>query len=257
MLTIKQCSLTVGDRVLLERLDLAINEGECWSIIGRNGAGKSTLLRTLAGLRVPDQGSVDLNGRSLTDWSPAMLARQRAFLPQSHDDAFGYKVIETVLAARHPYHDRRYWEDSDDHRAAHDALGAMDVWQLAERDVRSLSGGERQRVAIAALLAQNTTLMLLDEPTTALDIGHQVGVMRLLFLQCREAGKTIVMVCHDLNLSHAIATHTLLLKGDGDWLAGPVAEVMQADTLSRFLGHPIERIEHGARTLFIPKGTIE
>lgn len=257
MLNIKQCGLQIGDRALLDRLDLKVEAGQCWSIIGRNGAGKSTLLRTMAGLRDPDHGSVELNGLSLPDWSPILLAQQRAFLSQSHNDAFGYLVIETVLAARHPYHDQRYWEDSDDHQVANEALKAMDVAQLAQRDVRSLSGGERQRVAIASLLAQDTPLLLLDEPMNALDIGHQIAVMRLLSRLCTETGKTIVMVSHDLNLAYSIATHALLLMGNGEWLAGPVKMVMQADTLSSFLGHPIDVIEHGPRTLFIPRETLQ
>src|SRR5690606_3150956 len=110
-------------------------------------------LRTLAGLHRPDAGAVFVGGRALEAWAPEELARERAFLAQSRHDAFSYSVIETVLSARHPYHADRYWEGSDDHQAAMNALAAMEVADLAARDVRTLSGGERQRVAIAALLA--------------------------------------------------------------------------------------------------------
>ncbi|MFT5643730.1 MAG: iron complex transport system ATP-binding protein [Janthinobacterium sp.] len=211
------------------------------------------MLRTLAGLRAPDGGSVAIGGRDLTSWPLLELARQRAFLAQSRSDAFAYSAIETVLAARHPYHDNRYWEDSDDTRAARNALASMEVLDLAERDVRTLSGGERQRVAIAALLAQDTPLLLLDEPANALDLAHQVGVMKLLARLCREQSRTIVMIGHDLNLAYGVATHALLLMKDGQWLAGPVADVMQADILSTCLGHPIDIILHGTRRIFIPK----
>ncbi|MGV8898873.1 MAG: ABC transporter ATP-binding protein [Burkholderiaceae bacterium] len=244
--------LNIGARLLLDTLDWHIAAGQCWCVIGRNGAGKSTLLRTLAGLRQPDGGRIELGGKPLSDWPLAALARERAYLPQSRSDAFGYSVIETVLTARHPYHADRYWEASDDHRAAHQALQAMEVDQLAERDVRTLSGGERQRVAIAALLAQDTPLLLLDEPANALDLAHQVSVMGLLARLCREQGKSAVMVGHDLNLAHGVASHALLLMGDGRWQAGPVAEVMQPAILSRCLGHPIEAVQHGKRTIFIP-----
>jgi len=128
----------------------------------------------------------------------------------------------------------------------------MEVADLAARDVRSLSGGERQRVAIAAMLAQDTPLLLLDEPANALDLAHQVSVMRLLTRLCREQGKTAVMIGHDLNLAHQAASHALLLMGDGEWLAGPVAQVMQAPVLSRYLGHPIDIVVHGTRSIFIP-----
>ncbi|MFP5393633.1 MAG: ABC transporter ATP-binding protein [Gammaproteobacteria bacterium] len=252
MIATHQLMLKAGPRTLLAHLDWQVAQGESWCIIGRNGAGKSTLMRTLAGLRAPDGGHVSLQGRALRDWPLHELARQRAFLAQSRSDAFAYSAIETVLAARHPYHANRYWEDSTDHRIAHDALAAMEVDNLAERDVRSLSGGERQRVAIAALLAQETPLLLLDEPANALDLAHQVSTMRLLSKLCREQGRTVVMIGHDLNLAHQAASHALLLMGDGRWLAGPVDEVMQAPILSRYLGHPIEVIEHGARRVFIP-----
>jgi iron complex transport system ATP-binding protein len=244
--------LGVGTRTLIDDLTWQVDRGQCWSVIGRNGAGKSTLLRTLAGLREPQAGTVRIAGRALADWPPAELARRRAFLAQSRSDAFAYSVIETVLSARHPYHGKRYWEGSDDHQAAHAALAAMQVADLADRDLRTLSGGERQRVAIAAMLAQQTPLLLLDEPANALDLGHQVSVMALLARLCREQGKTVVMVGHDLNLVHSISTHALLLMGDGRWLAGPVAEVMQAPILSACLGHPIEVVRHGKRSIFIP-----
>ena len=252
MIATHDLMLRAGDRLLVEHLDWQVDDGQCWCIIGRNGAGKSTLMRSLAGLREPDGGRISLQGRSLADWPLPDLARERAFLAQSRSDAFGYRAIETVLAARHPYHANRYWEGSDDYHAARAALDAMEVAHLAERDVRSLSGGERQRVAIAAMLAQDTRLLLLDEPANALDLAHQTSTMRLLARLCRDQGKTVIMIGHDLNLAHRAATHALLMMGDGEWLAGPVEDVMQAPLLSRYLGHPIEVITHGARRIFIP-----
>jgi iron complex transport system ATP-binding protein len=252
MITTEGLTLEVADRTLVRDLDWAVQAGECWSIIGRNGAGKSTLLRTVAGLRGANQGTVRLDGRMLDDWPLEELARQRAYLAQSRTDAFAYNAIDTVLSARHPYHANRYWEGSDDHQAALRALTAMEVEHLARRDVRTLSGGERQRVAIAALLAQDTPLLLLDEPANALDLAHQVSVTGLLARLCRRERKTVVMIGHDLNLAYGISTHALLLRGDGGWLAGPVAQVMQPALLGDYLGHPIEMIEHGGRRIFIP-----
>lgn len=246
-------SLSVGKRRLIDKLDWRVQAGECWCVIGRNGAGKSTLLRTLAGLRDADGGAISLQGRPLQDWPLADLARQRSFLSQSRVDAFGYSALETVLSARHPYHDAHYWESDEDLETAMAALHEMDVAELAQRDVRSLSGGERQRVAIAALLAQQTSLMLLDEPATALDLAHQVSVMQLFARLCREQSKAVVMVSHDLNLAHRISSHALLIMGDGSWTAGTVAQTMTAEQLSLCLGHPIERLQHGEQTLFIPR----
>jgi iron complex transport system ATP-binding protein len=249
----RHLTLAVAGRVLVKGLDWQAGAGECWSIIGRNGAGKSTLLRTLAGLRAPDGGSVAIAGQPLPDLPLAALARERAYLAQSRIDAFAYRAIDTVLAARHPYHADRYWEGSDDHAAAMRALADMQAEHLAARDVRTLSGGERQRVAIAALLAQDTPLLLLDEPANALDLAHQVQTMGLLARLCREQGKTIVMIGHDLNLAWSVSTHTLLLKGDGGWYAGPVGEAMQAARLGEYLGHPLEMIEHAGRRIFLPR----
>ena len=245
-------SLRVGGRQLVSKLNWRVEPGQCWCIIGRNGAGKSTLLRTLAGLREPDGGMVRLKGKPLPDWPLQALARERAYLAQGRNDAFGYRAIETVLAARHPYQDNRYWDTDTEFQSAMAALRALDVADLAERDVRTLSGGERQRVAIAATLAQDAPLLLLDEPAGALDLAHQVSVMDLLARLCRTQGKSVILVSHDLNLSHAVASHALLLMGDGQWQAGPVNEAMEASLLSRCLGYPIETVQHGRRTVFIP-----
>lgn len=245
-------SLQIGARHLIIGLNWAIQPGECWCVIGRNGAGKSTLLRTLAGLRHADGGGVRMNGRALAAWPLAALARERAYLQQGRNDAFGYRTIEAVLAARHPYQDNRYWDADTDFQTAMAALRQLDVAHLAERDVRTLSGGERQRVAIAAILAQDASLLLLDEPAGALDLAHQVSVMELLARLCRTRNKAVVMVSHDLNLAHSVATHALLLMGDGQWQAGPVAEVMSASLLSSCLAYPIETLQHGKRVLFIP-----
>jgi iron complex transport system ATP-binding protein len=252
MIATRQLELQAAGRTLVRGLDWQVAAGQCWSIIGRNGAGKSTLLRSLAGLRAPDGGAIDIDGRPLQDWAPEELARRRGYLAQSRHDAFAYSVIETVLSARHPYHANRYWENSDDHRAAMQSLAAMEVTHLAARDVRTLSGGERQRVAIAALLAQDTPLLLLDEPANALDLAHQMQVMGLLARLCRQQRKAVVMVGHDLTLAHSISTHALLLMGDGRWHAGPVHEAMQASLLGDYLGHPIDMIAHGGRRIFIP-----
>ena len=253
MIATHDLTLRIDARLLVERLNWRVDAGQSWCVIGPNGAGKSTLLRTIAGLRPADAGSVLLAGKPLNDWPLPALARERAYLAQSRGDAFAYRVIETVLMARHPYHADRYWEGSDDHAAAEDALRTLDVLHLAQCDVRTLSGGERQRVTIAALLAQDTPLLLLDEPANALDLAHQVAMTDLLAGLCREKKRAVVSIGHDLNLAWSGATHALLLHGDGQWRAGPVHEVMRAELLSACLGHPIAVIEHGGRTIFLPE----
>lgn len=259
MPTIQTCNLSLQtkDKNLLTNLNWQIQAGECWCVIGRNGAGKSTLLRTLANLHQPNSGHVQLNGQALATWNPQTLARQRAFLPQKSNDAFGYRVIEILLTARYPYQDQaslywENWESNADYQIAQEALQKLDIAHLAQRNIRTLSGGERQRVAIAATLAQDTPLLLLDEPTTGLDLAHQISVMQLFNDLRQQADKTIVMVSHDLNLVQSIATHALLLMGNGEWLAGPAADIMRSETLSQCLGYPIESIRHGDRVIYLP-----
>lgn len=248
----KNLHLQVGQRDLIRSLDWTVKAGECWCVIGRNGAGKSSLLRCIAGLRDYQGGEIALDGQPLAAWKLESLAKKRAFLPQGRVDAFAYRAIETVLSARHPYHDTHYWESADDQAIALNAMQLLDVENLAQRDVRSLSGGERQRVAIAALLAQEATLILLDEPASALDLAHQVSVMHILASACKDKKQAVVMVSHDLNLSYGVASHVLLMMPDGGYLLGSKDEVMTTENLSLCLGHPIERFSHAEQTVFLP-----
>ena len=245
-------TLQAGGRTLVEALEFEAGPGQCWVIIGRNGAGKSTLLQVLAGLRKPVRGLVRMDGRELADWPLAALAQRRAFLPQGRSDAFGYRVLDTVLSARHPYQGSAYWDSDADRDLALQALAGMDAAHLAARDVRTLSGGERQRVAIAAVLAQQTPLLLLDEPASALDLAHQVALMRLLGALCR-AGRTVVMVAHDLNMVDGVCSHALLLSGEGGWRAGTVEQMMQPGLLEECLGHPIAVLQHEGRRIYLPQ----
>jgi iron complex transport system ATP-binding protein len=239
-------------RALVSDLHWQVEARQCWCVIGRNGAGKSSLLRSLVGARKPDAGSVQMNGKPLANYRLGELAQLRAYLPQGRTDAFAYSVLETVLSTRFPYADVHYWDNAEQIAHAKRALQQLDVTDLAQRDIRSLSGGERQRVAIAATIAQETPLLLLDEPTSALDLAHQVSVMQLLSTLYRQQNKAIIMVSHDLNLSHQLASHALLLMGDGRYLAGPKEQVMTSAHLSACLGQWIERIQHQERVLFLP-----
>ena len=252
LLETQSLMLSTPNRVLLRELDWQVRAGECWCIIGRNGAGKSSLLRSVAGLREIDQGNISLQGKHLRNWTLPALARVRSYLPQNRSDPFAYSVIETVLSARFPHADVHFWESEEDIETAQRALKQMDVLELAQRDIRTLSGGERQRVAIAALLAQSTPLMLLDEPANALDLAHQVSVMQCMQQLCSQQQHAVVMVSHDLNLAYQVATHVLLLMGDGAWLAGTKEDIMQAEKLAQCLDQALVRFEHQGRALFLP-----
>lgn len=252
MLRIRGLGLSASNRRLLAGLDCTVLPGECWVVFGSNGAGKTTLMRTLAGLREPDEGEVCLKGRPLAAWDRLALARERAFLSQTRRDAFSYRVWQVVMAGRFPYHARRYRESEEERFFTREAMRQMDILSLEERDIRTLSGGERQRVALAAVLAQDTPLLLLDEPANMLDLPHQAALMRLVRRLCREEGKGVVMVLHDLNLAAGTATHALLMGQDGKWQAGEVSEVMQAETLSACFGYPVTLFHHEGRTVYLP-----
>ncbi|MCS6764561.1 MAG: ABC transporter ATP-binding protein [Candidatus Protistobacter heckmanni] len=243
-------SLGVGGKFLLRALDWQVGPGECWAVVGRNGAGKSTLLRALAGLGDTTGGGVELAGRPLHTVPLAERTRLCAYLPQGRADAFGYSALDTVLAARHQQQSG-YWDAPEDIEAAMRCLRRLDVAELARRDVRSLSSGERQRVSIAALLAQDAPLLLLDEPAAALDLAHQIGLQRLTNA-LRNEGRGVVLVSHDLNLAAAAATHALLMLEVGCWLAGPAAEILEARRLGECLGHRVQAIEHAGRCIFVP-----
>ncbi len=255
MLGIQHLSIRTAEKALVTDLSLAIAPGQSWFIYGANGVGKSTLMRTLTGLGelqasgIHVEGNVTLNGTDLSQIAPVKLAQQRSWLPQHHSDAFGWTVLETVLAARYPHHGG-LWENAQDIAIADDALRQMGLLGLAGRDIRTLSGGERQRVAIAALIAQDTPLILMDEPATSLDLSHQQLLMQFIN-QWAAKGRAVVTIVHDINLARLAATHVLLLNGDGSWDAGERETMMTEAKLSRCLHCPVKSVPYQGDTVFV------
>lgn len=237
----REVSVTLGGRRVLDRVDLAIHRGEVVALLGPNGAGKSTLVSVLAGDIAPGHGGVELHGRPLRQWRPLDQARRRAVLPQQHTLSFPFRVDEVVRMGRAPWTGTA--DDRDDDRIVAEALAAVDATHLADRSFSALSGGERARVALARVLAQCCPLLLLDEPTAALDLHHQELVLRLA-RERAAAGDGVAVVLHDLALAAAYADRTVILA-DGRVVAdGPPAEVFTSDLLSRTWRHPIEVFPH-------------
>ncbi|VVE70355.1 ABC transporter ATP-binding protein [Pandoraea captiosa] len=263
-------TLRAGARALVDRLDFAVAPGECWCLAGPNGAGKTTLLDTLAGLRaleaqvardaaVTASGHVSIGGKGLAQWRPEPLARIRALMPQHTRDAFGATALEVVLAGRHPYLVQGRWgawESDDDVAMARAALAQVGLEDFASRDVTTLSGGERQRVSLAAVIAQATPLLLLDEPLSHLDLHHQIDALEWLAgraaRQPLRAGTAVIFSCHDLNLARRFASHALLLDGRGGWRAGPVRDVLTAEHCSAAFGYPLRLIRDGEDEALVP-----
>ena len=218
------------DAPVVAGVDLAIEQGEMVALVGPNGAGKSTMLKLLAGLLTPASGAVVFAGRELAAWSAVELARRLAVVPQEVHFHFPFTVAQYVLMARHPYRGWSPFEGRDDLAAAHAALAATGMESLAERSVLELSGGERQRATLAASLAQEPDVLLLDEPTAALDLRFQVEIYETLQRLNRERDLTVVAVTHDLNLAARYCPRLLLLA-DGRIVADGGADEILTPTL--------------------------
>ena len=244
-------TLQMGSRRLVAELDFEIRAGECWAIVGPNGAGKTTLVATLAGLLVPTSGEIAYDGTPLARLGPRERALQRGYLPQDSVDFFPATVLETALIGRHPHLARWQWESSDDIASAREALAAFGLEGFDARDVRTLSGGERRRLALAALLAQDPGIFLLDEPSSHLDLGQQVAALDVVAALARQRGKAVVMVLHDLHLALRFADCAIALGG-GRARTGAAADILTAPALSELFGHRLVRVGEGTASTFVP-----
>ncbi|MFF8467722.1 ABC transporter ATP-binding protein [Streptomyces griseus] len=228
--------LGYDDRAVVSGLDLAVPPGRITAIVGANACGKSTLLRALARLLAPREGAVSLDGRALHTIPTRELAQRLGILPQAPVAPEGLTVIDLVNRGRSPHQTWwRQWTKADE-QAVHDALAATGTTDLADRAVDELSGGQRQRAWIAMAVAQGTPVLLLDEPTTYLDLAHQIDVLDLVVDLNRREGRTIVMVLHDLNQACRYADHVIAMK-KGDIVAeGAPADVITAETVEAVFG---------------------
>ncbi|TWG80260.1 iron complex transport system ATP-binding protein [Cupriavidus gilardii J11] len=256
-LSVRALALFAGQRRLVGHLDVSVEPGQLWAVIGPNGAGKSTLMSALAGLRAPGQGEVRLDDRPLAELArhaPAQLARQRAYLPQAVHDTFPMSVRDAVRVGRYPHLSGWGWAGAGDEAIVDALLAELDVAHLAERDVMTLSGGERQRVSLAAVLAQQAPLLLLDEPLAHLDLRHQIVVLELLSRLARAGRHAVVLIVHDLNLARRYATHALLMPEGEPCLAGQASAMLTAANCSRVLRTPIVSVAEGGHAALIPDG---
>jgi iron complex transport system ATP-binding protein len=228
--------LGYGDRIIVDDLDLLVPGGRITAIVGANACGKSTLLKSMARLLTPRAGSVLLDGKDIHRLPTKQVARDLGLLPQSPIAPEGIAVSDLVSRGRTPHHGPlARWTRADDEAIAA-ALEATDTAAIADRSVDELSGGQRQRVWIAMALAQQTDVLLLDEPTTFLDVSHQIDVLDLLTDLNRDRGTTIVMVLHDLNLAARYADHLVAMAGGHLYGAGDPGEVLTAETVRAVFG---------------------
>jgi iron complex transport system ATP-binding protein len=252
LLEARAIDVTIGDHCVCRQLDLRLDSGKVMAILGRNGVGKSTLLATLAGLRNSAAGDILLQGSPLAELTPKRIAQIRAYLPQQMHDPFASTVLETVLIGRHPHLGRWDWESAADRHLARDALAAVELSGLEDRDVHTLSGGERQRLGLAMLLVQSPRLYLLDEPLAHLDPHHGLSALQLLRRQADSTGAAVIVVLHDANLALRYCDTALLLYGDGESSQGHVTETISAENLTRLFGHPLRALDEAGRPWFVP-----
>lgn len=228
-LTAKDLTLGFGGNVIIDDINLEIPKGKVSVLIGANGCGKSTILRSLARLLKPMDGTVVLDGDNIAKMKTKEVAKKLAILPQTPITPEGLTVQELVKLGRHPYRGiTKKWSKKDDD-AVERALEVTNMLSLKDRLVDSLSGGQRQRAWIALTLAQETEIILLDEPTTYLDMTHQIDVLDLLFDLNEKDGRTIVMVLHDLNLASRYADHIIAVKDKKIFAQGKPEEIITSD----------------------------
>lgn len=255
-LSVSDLSAGYGDDLIIEALSLVIPRGKITVIVGANACGKSTLLRSMSRLITPRAGHVLLDGKSIHRLPSRALAQRMGLLPQSPIAPEGIVVADLVSRGRHPHHGLfARWSRQDDEAIA-SALLATDTVDLAERQVDELSGGQRQRVWIAMALAQQTDILLLDEPTTFLDISHQVEVLDLLTDLNHARQTTIVMVLHDLNLAARYADHLVAMTNGKLHVCGTPEEVLTEENVRHVFGIDSRVIEDptSGKPMMLPIG---
>jgi len=246
---------------ILKNISFEVKPGTFLVIAGPNGAGKSTLLNLMCGMLRPNSGTIRIDSKAIESYKTEALAKKVAVVRQELAPVFGFSVFETVLMARTPYFNKFGFESQADKRIVDEALQATDTAQFALRPLRNLSGGERQRVFIARALAQDTPVLLLDEPTSFLDLKHQVKIHDLLKATQLEKGKTIVAVTHDINLAAQYCDETLLLskqsssiQTERNYYIGGTKDVFSPEQIERAFGIRTFVGKVGQEKFYLPLG---
>lgn len=232
----RSLSLAYGDQLIIDDLNLQVPKGKITSFIGSNGSGKSTLLRAMARLRKPKKGSVILDGKEIHHYSTKEVAKRLAILPQSPIAPEGLTVLQLVKQGRYPYQSWFHQWSVEDEQIVKRALEVTHMDTLSDRPLDSLSGGQRQRAWIAMTLAQGTDIILLDEPTTYLDMTHQIEILDLLFELNQLENRTIVMVLHDLNLASRYSHHVVAIQNKKVYAQGSPEAVITSDLVRNVFG---------------------
>jgi iron complex transport system ATP-binding protein len=254
IIKVENLSFSYNTSEILRNLSLSVEAGSFLAIAGPNGAGKSTLINLLCGILKPDSGKISIGDVDIKSYTFEKLARQVAVVRQEFVPVFGFSVVETVAMARTAFLGGLGFESKADHEIVHDALEATDTLQFADRPLGQLSGGERQRVFIARALAQQTPILLLDEPTSFLDLRHQVDIYDLLRKMQVEHGKTVILISHDINVAAQYCDNILLLGTDKTYHIGTAEEIFCPRLIEDVFGVKGFAGIVGRERFFIPLG---
>ncbi len=236
MIETSSLAFSFGEKAVLADVSLRVRAGEFMSIVGPNGAGKTTLLRLITGFLQPAAGEISMCGKALVNYTRRDLARLLALVPQSEVVVFPYSVRTSVLLGRHPYMSGMGYESERDHEIAERMMELTETSHLADRPVTELSGGELHRVAIARALAQQTPVLLLDEPNAHLDLKHQIYIFELLRKLNLENGLTILCITHDLNLAALYSDSVAILNRGRLSASGKPSNVLTEDLIEEHFG---------------------
>jgi len=244
MLKIQNISVFYGNRKILDNINLEVNSGEIVALIGPNGAGKSTLIRSISGVIPIKSGRVEANGKEITSLDSMQRAREIAVVPQAVSLPPAFTAWETVLLGRTPYLNFLGQASAKDEAIARQALEQVDALHLAEHRMDEISGGEQQRVLLARALTQDTSILLMDEPTAHLDIRHQIDLLKLVKQQVKEKNLTVLVALHDLNLASMFADRIAIVQNGVLCVAGSPQETLTVEILNSIYNVPVHIIHH-------------
>ena len=244
MLSIEHISFGYGERPVLREIDAEAREGELVGIVGPNGAGKTTLLRLISGVVKPSRGRITIGGTDVATLKAGERARLVSVVPQNPQMPLGFRVLDLVLMGRNPHLSLLQWEGPGDVEIATRAMELTETRHLADRTIGSLSGGERQRALVALALCQEAPVMLLDEPTSSLDLAHQTGIMDLVRGVQQRRGGVLVVAIHDLTLAAQYCDRLVMLAEGRIYAEGCPREVLTQENISRVYGTEVSILSH-------------
>jgi len=244
MLKINNLSVFYGDRQILHDIQLEVKSGEIVVLLGPNGAGKSTLIRSISGVIPIRNGNIFVDQKDVTSLSTMERARHISVVPQAVSIPPAFTVWETVLLGRTPYLNFLGQTSAKDEAIARQALEQVDVIHLIEKRMNEISGGEQQRVLLARTLAQDTPILLMDEPTTHLDISHQIDLLKLITKQAREKKLTVLIALHDLNLAAMFADRIAIVQNGLLCVAGTPQETLTSEIIHSVYNVPVHVVSH-------------